>query len=218
MIRFLWHGRVRLALHALRDRPGPKLLLLHELGGSSPERLPEELSGWPGSVFALDFTGHGHSSVPKGGGYTAEVVMGDADTALSELHAATVLGHGLGAYVALLLAGARPAQVRGAILCDGAGLAGGGAEPVAPRIHPVASHSQTARPPDPYALLELAEDIRPPDYALDFAEHAGARSPLERPVWVCAEARPPWLEAILTAEPVVTGTLPEALRRCAKAS
>ena len=108
MIRFLSHGRVRLALHTLRDRAGPKLLLLHALGGRSPDALSDELSAWPGSVHALDFTGHGRSTLPKGGGYYAELLLADADTALAELHAASVLGYGLGAYVALMLAGARP--------------------------------------------------------------------------------------------------------------
>ena len=71
-------------------------------------RCPTTSTRWPGPVWALDFTGHGASTVPRGGGYTAEVLMADADAALAHLGPATVLGRGLGAYVALLLAGARP--------------------------------------------------------------------------------------------------------------
>ena len=214
MIRFLTHGRVRLALQTLREGAGPKLLLLHELGGRSPDALPDELAAWPGSVHALDFTGHGRSTLPKGGGYYAELLLADADTALAELHAASVLGYGLGAYVALLLAGARPGQVRGAILCDGEGLAGGGPEPGPSRVDlPEAS---AVGPPDPFALLEFSSDMRPCDYALDFAEHAAARSPLESPLWVSAEQRPPWLETILLEGRAVTGALEEGLARYAR--
>ena len=52
--------------------------------------------------------------------------MADADAALAHLGPATVYGRGLGAYVALLIAGARPDLVRGAVLDDGPGLVGGG--------------------------------------------------------------------------------------------
>ena len=61
-------------------------------------------------------------------------MLADADAALARLSQATLLGRGLGAYVALLLAGSRPLGVRGALLCDGAGLAGGGAEPRDPTL------------------------------------------------------------------------------------
>ncbi|MCX7618094.1 MAG: hypothetical protein N2041_09180, partial [Tepidiforma sp.] len=85
MTVFLQHNRVKLALHTLREGPGPRLLLLHALGDRSPERLSGEVERWPGAVYALDFTGHGSSSVPAGGGYTAEVLMGDADVALAAI-------------------------------------------------------------------------------------------------------------------------------------
>ena len=118
---------------AQQDRPGActtcataetdtALLLLHGLGESSPVGAARTWAAhWPGPVAALDFTGHGHSTVPAGGGYTAEILLADADVALAELGAATLVGRGLGAYVALMLAGARPQQVRGAVLCDGPG-------------------------------------------------------------------------------------------------
>jgi len=208
--RRLVHAKVELALHALREtEEGHPLLLLHGLGERSPEASPPELEGWPGSVFALDFTGHGASSIPVSGGYTAEVLMGDADTALRHLGGATVLGRGLGAYVALLIAGARPERVRGAILTDGLGLAGGGAQPSSPTV--VHVDPEAVAPPDPFALAELSRDLRPPDYATVFVRQALELSGLEQPLAVCGAERPEWLGAV-AADPGVTVTaLPEAL-------
>ena len=120
-VQWLRHGRVQLALHELRQAPGPRLLLLHELGGATARVEPSELAPWTGAIYGLDFTGHGQSSIPAGGGYTAEALVADADVALARLGEATLLGSGLGAYVALLLAGSRPTTVRGAVLTDGRG-------------------------------------------------------------------------------------------------
>ena len=78
----LQHNRIGLALHRLRDGEGQPLLLLHGLGEQSPEVAPGWTSSWKGAVFALDFTGHGASDVPRGGGYTAETLMADVDVAL----------------------------------------------------------------------------------------------------------------------------------------
>ena len=129
MTIFLAHDKTKLAFHTVRDGEGPALLLLHALGESSPRTVGPDLQAWPGPVYALDFTGHGESTVPGGGGYTAEILMGDADCALAVLGSATLVGRGLGAYIALLLAGARARSVRGAVLCDGPGIAGGGDRP-----------------------------------------------------------------------------------------
>ena len=208
MTVFLTHNRVKLALHTLRDGTGPRLLLLHALGEHSPATVPAEFEDWPGPVFALDFTGHGASTVPAGGGYTAEVLMGDADAALSMTGPATVAGRGLGAYIALLIAGARPHLVRGAILLDGAGLAGGGDRPGPVMIRGVPGRATV---PDPFALVELASDLRPPDYVARFAELAVEHSALPNPVYVCGRARPDWLKAVLTVPGVREAPLPEAL-------
>ena len=126
----LRHNAVELALHRVASAGGAAhaLLLLHGLGESAALVHPAAHE-WPGPVWSLDFTGHGQSTVPAGGGYTAEILMGDADTALAHLGPATVAGRGVGAYVALLIAGARPQLVRGAVLADGPGLAGGGTGP-----------------------------------------------------------------------------------------
>jgi pimeloyl-ACP methyl ester carboxylesterase len=201
---------VSLALHELQAATGGRaLLLLHGRGERSPARVPAALAGWAGPIWALDFTGHGESTIPRGGGYTAEVLMADADAALARLGAATLAGRGLGAYVALLLAGARPRQVRGALLCDGPGLAGGGPRPTTPSIARPAERRTGA--PDPHALLELARDVRPPDYATSFVRQATQLSGLERPLSVCALERPDWLAAVVEEPGVEASSLAEAL-------
>ena len=217
MIRYLQHGKVRLALHELRSgRSGPVLLVLHGLGEQSPSEVPEPAEAWPGSVFALDFTGHGQSSVPAGGGYTCEVLMADADAALAEVGPATLLGRGLGAYVALLLAGARPADARGAVLVDGPGLFGGPPGPSSPAIVQLPGPSPVT--PDPYALVELTRDVRPPDYAATFARQAAAASPLETPLTVSTVGRPPWLDAVAAEVGVAEAPAAEALATYAAAT
>jgi len=216
----LHNARVALALHALQSGEGVPLLLLHELGGSAADFRAASLGGiapalrggatfsgiapalrggatlaWPGPVHALDLGGHGHSGRVHGGGYYPELWAADADIALAALGEAVVLGAGLGAYVALLLAGGRPAQVRGAVLCPGAGLAAGGAEPRFPPDHVPPDIETTARAPalqpvsrtDPAALVGQDLYVRPPQYAARFAAAARRIVLLEdgapRPEW-----------------------------------
>src|SRR5690606_27342787 len=157
----LQHGRVTLALHHLSDGEGRPLLLLHGLGERTPDAVPERLAGWPGPVVGLDLTGHGASDVPAGGGYYCEALMGDVDAALAHLGPCTVRGRGLGAYVALLIAGARPTLVRGAVLADGPGLAGGGPNPPAPAVVTSLGPPPPVPTPDPWAMLELSPAVRP---------------------------------------------------------
>jgi pimeloyl-ACP methyl ester carboxylesterase len=194
----LRHNKVDLALHHLRDGldggGGRPLLHLHGLGERSPEAVPARLAAWPGPVWALDLTGHGASTVPAGGGYSAELLMADADIALALLGEATVYGRGLGGYVALLIAGGRPELVRGAVIDDGPGLTGGGTEPGTPFVLP--EPFTVTGPPDPYALLELSSDVRPPDYATTFARQAATLSGLEVAVAVASVTRPAWLAAV----------------------
>ncbi|AJG24621.1 alpha/beta fold hydrolase [Cupriavidus basilensis] len=194
MTLYLRHNRLRLALHPLKTGSGPALLLLHGLGERSPDTLPAEYAGWPGTVHALDFTGHGRSDIPRGGGYSCEFLMADADIALAHLGPSTVAGRGLGGYIALLLAGARPEQVRGAILRDGPGLAGGGTAARNPYI-PVVDTTRTG-PPDPYAIADLATDVRPPSYAANYAMLAAQHSDTPQPISVCTRERPDWLKAV----------------------
>jgi len=205
----LRHGKIDLALHELRTGPGHPLLLLHGLGERSPASEPAEFASWPGAVYAMDFTGHGKSTVPVGGGYTAEILMADVDVALERLGSATLVGRGLGAYVALLCAGARPVLVRGVILRDGPGLSGGGAIAPSPYITPVLH--PLAQAPDPLALADLSHDVRPPDYIMTFVQAAVQESPLSRPISVCALERPEWLRAAVSESGVEQTSLAEAL-------
>jgi pimeloyl-ACP methyl ester carboxylesterase len=201
------HNKIDLALHRLRAGAGRPLLHLHGLGGQSPPEVPGHLAGWPGPVWALDFTGHGASSVLPGGGYFCELLMADVDAALGHLGPATVYGRGLGAYVALLIAGARPDLVRGAILDDGPGLTGGGTEPPTPFV--LSTSLPVTGAPDPYALLELSQDVRPPDYATTYARQAATLSGLDTAIAVAAVVRPPWLVAV-AAEPGVRSVARDA--------
>jgi pimeloyl-ACP methyl ester carboxylesterase len=206
----LRQNRVDLALHLLRDGAGPRPLLhLHGLGDRSPSAVPERLAGWPGPIWALDFTGHGASRVPTGGGYSCELLMADADAALAHLGPCTVYGRGVGGYVALLIAGARPELVRGAVIDDGPGLSGGGVEPGTPFV--LTQPFVVDGPPDPYALLELSVDLRPPDYASTFARLAATLSGLDVAVAASAVVRPSWLAAVAREPGVGDLPAPEAL-------
>lgn len=208
------HNLLRLALWELRPGSGRPLLLLHGLGErTTPESL-DAVASWPGPVHGLDLTGHGASEVPKGGGYYCEILMADADLALSVLQpdddgpGVTVVGRGLGGYVALLIAGARPELVRGAVIADGPGLHGGGPGPTSPMLF---RPEQDGTTPDPVAMVELATDVRPPDYARTFAWQASALSGLETAIAIAAVNRPPWLAEVAAQPGVVESSLPDAL-------
>jgi pimeloyl-ACP methyl ester carboxylesterase len=207
----LSHNRISLALHEMQAGSGRPLLLLHGLGEHTPADVPVELGEWPGPIWGLDFTGHGCSTLPEAGGYTCELLLADADIALAHLGEATIFGCGLGGYVGLLLAGTRPGAVRGAIVADGPGLAGGGPSPSTVAI--VTPDGPSGGPPDPYALHELSRDARATDYAVSFVREAVEASGLEAPVVVTASARPAWLAAVVAEKGVaVVPTAAEALR------
>ncbi len=205
---FLTHNKIQLALHLLRDGVGQPLLLLHGLGEQTPELAPAWTKPWPGPVYGLDFTGHGATTVPMGGGYSAETMLADTDIALAHLGPSTVVGRGLGAYVALMIAGARPQLVRGAVLCDGPGLWGGATGPTSTSFHSV---DPPYGAPDPNALIDLSRDLRPPDYASLFVRLALEHSGLTEPIAVTAVVRPPWLAAVAGEVGVATCTVAEAL-------
>jgi pimeloyl-ACP methyl ester carboxylesterase len=207
-VTWLVHNRITLALHHLREGEGRPLLYLHGLGEAAPTTIPRWLDAWTGPIAALDFTGHGQSTIPIGGGYTSEILLADADIALAELGQATVFGRGLGAFVALMLAGSRPTDVVGAVLADGPGLAGG---PTFPTSQSFVTIPKSEGPPDPYALIELTRDLRPPDYAAAFVRLALNGSPLDEPIAVSAVFRPPWLEAVAAEPGVAHASIAEAL-------
>ena len=206
----LQHNKVTLALHEVRSGTGRLWLFLHGLGESAA--MMSTLSvNWVGPVWALDFTGHGASTVPRGGGYSAEILMADADVALRYLGEATVLGRGLGGYVAFLIAGARPALVRGAVIVDGPGLTGGSIHATSSSEIPVAG-PRVGQAPDPWALIELSRDARPPNYAVTFTHLAVAGSGIDDPIAVTCKVSPPWIEAIKAEAGVMTDiTMQDAL-------
>jgi pimeloyl-ACP methyl ester carboxylesterase len=206
---YIQHNRVRLALHCLRAGSGRTLLLLHGLGERSPLQVTSELAAWPGPVYALDFTGHGNSSVPAGGGYSCEILVADVDAALARLGEVSLVGRGLGGYVALLSAGSRPSIVRGAVICDGPGLHGGGAIWTTSSL-PIVDESQPV-PPDPFALVELSHEVRPVEYARVFARQAKQFSGLTRPLAICTRERPAWLAAVVDELGLEVGSLEDAL-------
>lgn len=203
------HRRVDLALHRLADGEGRPLLLLHGLGERTPDTVPGWARVWTGPVWGLDFTGHGASAIPPGGGYTSEALLGDADTALAHIGPLTVAGRGLGAYIALMLAGGRAAEVHGAVLADGPGITGGGSRPSTTILTLREPSSVT---PDQHALADLAHDVRPADYATHFARLACLFSPADPPLTVTAKARPDWLTEVAAEAGVRTAPLDDALR------
>lgn len=207
-MRHVRHNRVELALHELASGEGRPLLLLHGLGERTPEQVPGHVS-WAGPVLGLDFTGHGASTVPAGGGYSAEVLASDVDVVLAETGPVTVLARGLGAYIALLVAAGRPELVRGAVLTDGPGLVGGGVHPGSPTV-PYPS-TAPAGPPDPFALAEMSRDPRPADYAQTFARFVLEGSDLDRPLWVAATVLPEWLRAVAEEPGVGRGPIADGL-------
>lgn len=211
-ITWLRHNRIDLALHELRAASDPAvrpLLVLHGLGEES-RRLALEHIDWPGAVHGLDFTGHGRSTVPVGGGYTCEILVGDVDAAVGHLGEVTVFGRGLGGYIALLIAAARPESVMGVVVADGPGIAGGGIQPGSPSV--AFPPTWAVGPPDPFALIELTRDMRPPDYAQNLLHLASENSRLDTVVYVTAVARPEWVEGIVNQPGVRTGTISQALK------
>jgi pimeloyl-ACP methyl ester carboxylesterase len=226
-VQMINHARLRIALHCLRSGEGQALLLLHGLGERTVDSVPAWASNWTGPIYGLDFTGHGLSDRPRGGGYNCELLMADVDTALAITGAATIVGRGLGGYVGLLIAGARPKVVRGLVIADGVGLAGGGVRPGAqtigaPNLPPTPDSSKfvpspDSAAPDPFVFLELTSDVRPTDYALNFLRSCVSGSDLALPVSVASAFRPPWLQAVCEHPSVNVISIPEALAAYAEA-
>lgn len=205
----LKHNKIQLALHKVQEGAGRPLLLLHGLGEDSARMSSTQVT-WPGPVWALDFTGHGESTVPLGGGYSCETLMADVDIVLAHIGEATIYGRGLGAYVAFLITGARPTKVKGAVLADGPGLAGGPTHVTStPEINIIERGGEA---PDPWAIIELSRDARPATYALTFLRLAMNGTTLDDPLSVCCRVNPPWIEAIKSEAGVATGmSVQEAL-------
>ena len=208
------HARTALELHELSHGDGVPLLLLHALGGSSADwgELP---AGWPGPVYGLDFSGHGRSEWIRGGAYWSELLVADADVALEHIGRAALVGAGLGAYVALLLACARSAQVPAALLLPGRGLAGSpGPDFDRPFLRALTPAANPLLPAgcDPM-LCALESDPRPPQYVADLAAAAGRLLLFEDD-----GERPPWWQRVREsrAVEVVGGDPATALARLAQ--
>jgi pimeloyl-ACP methyl ester carboxylesterase len=214
-VRRISSGPSEIAVHELASAPGPTVLLLHCLGEHSPPVVPVALEPWQGTVVAMDFLGHGYSDRAAGGGYTSESLVADVDSVLADLGPATLFGRGLGGYVAILTSGCRPDIVRGVVVVDGAGIAGGGPERPSPRRTP-GGDGQIAPPqsfgppaPDPVALDELASEWRDPEYAAYFALQAVNGSSI--PLCIAAAARPAWVRILLERQFALDVTVQVAL-------
>jgi pimeloyl-ACP methyl ester carboxylesterase len=181
------HGRTMLELHELKGGRGAGLLLLHELYGCARD-WGQIVDQWSGPVYALDFSGHGESEALRGGAYSCELLVADADCALALCEATALAGTGLGAYVALLLSGARPQQVQATLLIPGRGLAGGADFPRFDQMPPLREDDgpRVNGAADPL-LRWFEHDVRPSDYARSYAVRARrllfADNAAERPTW-----------------------------------
>ncbi len=177
----LFHGRAAVEFHTLKQGEGRPLLLLHALGSSSaawPDRI---LDGFAGPVFAIDFAGHGMSSRLRGGAYYPEHFLADADLALEQIaEPCALLGAGIGAYVALMLAGSRPDSVLGGLLVDRAGFDGVGSLPDDELVFEdiegferfiAEASTGFAVGTDPL-VAQCAGDMRPTHYAKSYAQAA----------------------------------------------
>ena len=219
----LEHGRVSIELHTLKSAKGSPLLLLHALGGSANGWSDAVLDWDEGPVYALDFAGHGKSGHVRGGAYYPEYFLAEADLALDQIGVpCAVIGAGVGAYVALMLAGARRQQVTSALLWDGVGLDGGGSSPDDEvelenddfeRFIASAS-SAYAADTDPF-VAQCARDIRPLDYVKSYA---AAAEPLHFSPEVDAHPmKPAWWKAAFEANGglVAPHSLEDAIRELA---
>jgi pimeloyl-ACP methyl ester carboxylesterase len=186
------HGRIGLELHQLADGRGPALLAFHELYGSSRDWQAPAMR-WPGPIYALDFSGHGASDHLRGGAYMPEMLLADADAALARIGNAAVVGRGLGAWVALLLGGARRDAIPAVLLLTGRGIAGGAPVPTfAPDVFARYLAPGEGLPARVDKCVHVLEgDVRPADYAERFAAEA-------RRLILCEDGneRPPWWEAV----------------------
>jgi len=190
----LRHNKIDLALwHLAQGAGGLPLLCLHGLGERTDSFTTSAASTWKGPVLGLDFAGHGASSTALGGGYSTDSLIWDVDAALDYIGESALLGRGLGAYIALLVAGMRPTAVRGTVLLDGPGLSDA---TTAPRPDHLIRVPVTTRP-DPIALAELLNEPRRPELARTFARQAALFSGLDPAIAVVAASRPPWLAATI---------------------
>ena len=213
-LAFLDHNRVELALHTLPRRRRPGRCCCSTASASArptPCRLRPRPG--PGRSTALDFTGHGASTLPVGGGYTAEILLADADAAL----AAPRRGHRRRPWARRLrraAAGGRPLRARPRRRARRRPRACPAARARRRRNRLRARTGRQHRPirtrwsswPRP-ASARLRGHLRPPGVQ---------GSELDEPITVVARFRPPWLRAVVD-EPGVAeaGSIGAALQALA---
>jgi pimeloyl-ACP methyl ester carboxylesterase len=115
-------------LNALERGAGETCLLLHGWldHAHSFDRLAPLL---PGRTVALDFRGHGDSDwAPAAAFYHFVEYIADLDAVLDQTGATRIVGHSMGASVALLYAAARPGRLKHLALLDSAPLVIGAGE------------------------------------------------------------------------------------------
>ena len=173
----LQHNRIALALHELRAGDGP--------AAAAPARPGRALAGGgagaPGRVAGPGVGARPHRSRRLRRGRRRRLLLRGADGRRRHRAGPPRPGDDLRARPRRLR---RPAGRRraaraacGARSCfDGPGLAGGGPWPASPFIPLPSVAPPPGGTPDPWAILELTRDVRPPDYAASFARQAAARS------------------------------------------
>lgn len=104
---------------------GPKVLLIHGLTANHRywAYIAQALQHAGYDTYAMDLRGRGRSSKPLSG-YDVETHAADAQAVLAHIseNASMVIGHSLGATIALELAATHPLWVRKLVLMDGAGV------------------------------------------------------------------------------------------------
>lgn len=107
-------------------RNDPSVLLLHGVQSSRATwwRAGQDLTDLGWDVVAVDLLGHGGRTETSGHAWTVADLANDvADRAVAP-HVDLVIGHSLGAIVALTLAALRPGYTRGVVVEDPPGLGG----------------------------------------------------------------------------------------------
>jgi pimeloyl-ACP methyl ester carboxylesterase len=102
-------------------RGGVPVVLLHSLAGNSGQwaRVLDRLRAGRRAL-ALDLRGHGQSEAPANADYSFGAMAGDVGSVVDSLglERFVLVGHSMGAGVALVYAGAHPERVAGLLLLD----------------------------------------------------------------------------------------------------
>jgi pimeloyl-ACP methyl ester carboxylesterase len=114
-------GRLHVEDGGVPNVANPPVVFVHGLGGSSAQ-WAAQLDGLrtQGRAVAFDLRGHGRSERSQGGGYGISDYSADLAAVVGELELDdfVLVGHSLGATVAIDYAGRRPERVAGLLLVD----------------------------------------------------------------------------------------------------